>query len=123
MWIYSQSRGELRDTLGLIGKGYAGNGRGKNNPLLQAEHDVGPLPRGWYTIQAPTDAHAHLGPIAMPLTPDASNEMFGRGDFFIHADSILNPGFASLGCIVQGKPVRQYVARSLPHDNRLQVVE
>ena len=42
----------------------------------------------------------HCSPVAMPLIPDPANQMHGRSGFFIHADSIADPGSASEGCIV-----------------------
>jgi hypothetical protein len=38
--------------------------------------------------------------------------MFGRFGFFIHGDSILNPGWASDGCVILGRMVRQRIAAS-----------
>lgn len=119
MWLYKQSTGELSHDGELVGVGYAGNGEGKNNAAMQNVHGIGPLPVGFYTIDKAYN-HPHLGPITMNLIPDATNEMFGRGDFRIHGDSIDAPGTASEGCIVQSRPVRTKVNTSI--DRRLQVV-
>src|SRR5579859_5974501 len=124
MFVYCQKSGEfwrvngLGETAGdaisdtgmygtLLGKGYSGRNEGRNNPELQAVHNVGPLPRGPYTI-GPAELHPVLGPVAMPLTPEDGNQMFGRGDFWIHGDNATHD--ASHGCIVIDRDVRQHVA-------------
>jgi len=129
MWIFKQSTGEMfaPGTLGAMATGYAGGNipphhdqTAVNNPARQAEHCVGPLPRGVYTIgTAYTDPH--LGPVAMYLQPDPGNVMLGRSGFFIHADSIAHPGQASEGCIVMPNDARCTIARS--RDRVLAVVE
>lgn len=119
-WIYRQSTGELLRAEGtLAGKGYAGAApHGKNDPLLQDVHDVGPIPRGFYTIgQAYRDGK--LGPVTMSLKQDACNRMLGRDLFFFHPDSITHPGEASEGCIVMPMAVLEEVAAS--KDRELEV--
>ena len=128
-WTYESSTGKLFDpSMNLAGTGYAGGGldktnaeaaAGKNNPALQAEHNVGPLPVGWYTVNAPVDTRTH-GPYVLWLTPDADNEMFGRDAFGIHGDSVVDPGWASDGCVIQSHETRVAVWES--GDRRLQVV-
>ncbi len=108
MLTYSQTSGEMRNASSvLLGTGYAGRGEGVNNPALQNVHNVGPLPQGVYTINPPVNTTTH-GPYVMWLTPDPSNEMFGRSGFGIHADEIANPGkhLASTGCIVMSNEAR-----------------
>lgn len=126
MLIYSQSSGEMRDAAGkLLGTGYAGHGGGVNNPSMQSVHDIGPLPQGIYTIAAPVNTTTH-GPYVMWLTPDPSNEMFGRSGFGIHADEIANPGkrLASTGCIVMSNEARLAIWTAAQSDGRqLRVVE
>lgn len=120
MWVYHQKTGALHDKTGqCVAHGYAGNGEGKNNPEAQARHDVGPLPRGLYTIDPPYDS-PRVGPYALPLLPHADNEMFGRGDFRMHGDSKDKPGTASHGCIIQSRTVREQVWSS--GDRLLEVV-
>jgi hypothetical protein len=58
--------------------------------------------------------------VVMRLTPDPTNEMFGRSAFLIHGDSIKAPGTASEGCIIQSNPVRTLVSKS--SNRRLQVI-
>lgn len=116
MWTYQQSTGRLCYEGKLVTVGYAGRGLGKNNPAAQEMHGIGPLPVGKYRIGVPVDG-THLGPYALPLTPDPSNEMFGRGDFYIHDDSIAHPGEASEGCIVTiGVATRRTIWHSDDHD-------
>lgn len=123
MWTYEQRTGELFDAAGeRVGVGYSGFGIGKNNPALQRQPNVGPLPCGLYTIEPPIDVHGGPhGPYVLPLTPDTGNEMFGRSEFLMHGDSIGHPGEASHGCVIQLIGVRMRVAKS--GDNRLKVEE
>jgi len=120
MWRYEQSSGKLTDSTGfLVARGYAGRGVGKNNPEMQSVHKVGPLPVGKYIFGTPVP-YSHLGPFAIPLIPDPTNEMFGRGDFYMHGDSIDDPGNASDGCMIQSHPIRDLVWNS--DDHELEVV-
>lgn len=119
-WQYQQSSGWLLRPDGtLLGCGYSGAGNGKDNPKWQQIEDVGPIPAGVYRIGDPID-HAKLGDYALPLTPDAANQMFGRRDFFIHGDSIVDPGHASTGCIVLPRQYREAIVTS--GDRGLEVV-
>lgn len=108
MWIYKQSTGQLfnKDNA-LIGTGYAGSGKGKNNPALQEVENVGPLPRGLYTMKPPVNTVSH-GPYAIRLEPHPENQMFGRDGFLCHGERIGQPpGNASLGCMIQNILVRK----------------
>ncbi len=129
MWTFVQSTGEMLDPDGnLAGTGYAGGGldpanelavASKNNPDAQSRHDMGPLPCGFYTMEAPILSHV-VGQYAIPLKPDNENEMFGRDAFYCHGDSRVHPGFASDGCIIQTHDVRVKMWESVDH--RIQVV-
>lgn len=116
MWTWKQSNGALSDKTGMvIGHGYAGNGKGLNNPDAQGLHDVGPLPCGLYTINSPVDTDSH-GPFVMWLTPNPDNDMMGRGSFGIHGDRKEPPPFsASQGCIVANRTIREQVWSSGDH--------
>lgn len=119
MWTYIQSTGRLLDPTGrLAALGYSGGGIGKNNPLQQAIHDVGPIPAGTYQIEAPVDTHTH-GPYVLWLSPDEANQMWGRSAFGIHGDSMTRPGSASEGCVILPRTARQAIWDS--GDHRLQV--
>jgi hypothetical protein len=110
-WTYSQSNGELTDPNGnLVAHGYAGgncgkNPEGKNNPDMQDQPCIGPLPQGDYIFSEVVDS-PKTGHFTIILVPDPSNEMFGRDDFRVHGDSIIHPGCASEGCIVTSLGVR-----------------
>lgn len=114
-FVYEQATGCLfhvesgaRD---LLDTGYSGSEEhnGKNNPHAQCERDVGPLPRGLYTIGPPI---AGPSPYSLALTPDGSNEMCGRSGFLIHGDSIAHPGTASHGCIILKRQTREAIVAS-----------
>lgn len=111
MWTYSQSSGALTDPNGKVcATGYSGHGRGVNNPSLQDEPDIGPIPQGLYSIGAPRD-DPRTGPFSLPLVAHDGNQMFGRDGFFMHGDSIEHPGVeeASHGCIVIAREFREAV--------------
>src|ERR1035437_2005502 len=105
-WTYEQATGKLLHDGDLVATGYSGAGGGKNNPTTQDVHNVGPIPIGHYTIEAPVDTVTH-GPYVLRLEPDLANEMFGRAGFLIHGDSVVHPGTASEGCIIQARTVRE----------------
>jgi len=120
MWTYEQRTGRLTSPAGdVVATGYSGAGDGKNDPAAQAEHNVGPIPAGTYTIGPPKDTLTH-GPFVLPLSPSADNEMFGRAGFLIHGDSVTEPGTASEGCVIMPRAVRELVAAS--DDKTLSVV-
>lgn len=110
-------------------------GEGRNIPNMQEVHDIGPLPRGIYTIGAPYD-HPKLGPITFDLAPDAGVKLYGRSLFRIHPDGKVNPGTHSHGCICASHSARIYIAAAREgkvdkvlglhepfFDNRLEVLE
>lgn len=104
MIVYNQKSGELQFGK-IIAQGYSGNGEGKNNPDMESVKGIGPIPKGTYTI---TKAYTniHTGKVTMNLIPSPKNEMYGRGDFRIHGDSIKEPGTASHGCIIMPLNIR-----------------
>jgi hypothetical protein len=104
--LYEIVSGSLYDATGvLIGVGYSGSPEHKNDPEAQSLHNQGPIPAGRYHIGPPQDTVTH-GPFVLPLTPDPANEMFGRYGFLIHGDSVVHPGTASQGCIIQSRDTR-----------------
>ncbi len=120
-WTYSQKSGSLSQDDQEVAKGYSGSGPGKNNPAMQEVHNVGPIPRGEWTITGPpVDTKAH-GPYVLKLNPAPETETFGRSGFLIHGDSKEHPGTASQGCIVVSRAVREKVWTS--GDKDLKVVE
>jgi hypothetical protein len=127
-YIYSQSEGTLTRDGQEIGIGYSGwdepNGlQGKNNPALQEDIGVGPIPQGYWRIGQPYDSQSH-GPRVMSLTPLAATDTFGRTAFLMHGDAVdpARAGDASRGCIILSRPVRDEVSSNLETDNLLEVV-
>ncbi|MGN6270854.1 MAG: tlde1 domain-containing protein [Sphingomonas sp.] len=120
MWIWDQSAGELRRDGTVVSRGYAGCGRGKNNPAMQAAVGVGPIPRGHWLIAGVHDS-ATTGPYTIVLEPQPGTNTFGRSAFRIHGDSIAHPGEASHGCIILPRAIRERIMRS--GDRELEVVE
>ena len=102
--------------------GYSGKDPHKNDPDSQHIPDQGPIPCGSYAIGAPHDTDKH-GPYVLGLTPDPSNDMFGRSGFLIHGDSIANPGQASEGCIILPRAARQRIWDSNDHELRVLSLE
>lgn len=119
MWTYSQSTGRLMHDGRYVATGYSGQPAAKNDPAREREPNVGPIPRGMYTIERHYDS-GHTGPYSLPLHPDVCNEMFGRGGFLIHGDSKTAPGTASHGCIILPRAIREDIEQS--GDPRLEVV-
>lgn len=113
-WTYAQRSGQLREDGALVAVGYSGFGEGKNNPALQAVHDVGPIPRGDYHITGPecVDAPGPHGPYVLRLTPASGTNTHGRSGFLIHGDSAEHPSAASHGCIVLPRAVREWIVES-----------
>ena len=102
--IYSQANHSFACTDDITGQqylacngGYSGRGAGLNNPAAQNQRNVGPIPRGDYTVGAPT---RRRGPMTLPLTPDPGNDMQGRSGFLVHGDNPAQNNTASEGCII-----------------------
>lgn len=115
-WIYEQATGNFTDPSGTLqGKGYSGQPPHRNDPDSQFVREVGPIPRGkWQGVELiPQSSH---GPFAIRLEPYAETETFGRAGFLMHGDSIPHPGYASEGCIIQSRDVRELFWASLDHD-------
>ena len=116
MWTYRQHDGQIALTRGsltiIYGHGYSGCGDGLNNPALEADAGVGPIPKGRYPIGAPLDPVDHLGPLALSLTPDPANVMFRRSAFFIHGDNAEGNHTASHGCIILDHAIRVQIDAS-----------
>ena len=101
MWRYTQATGIMTHNDKFVWTGYSGHGAGLNNPLMQADARVGPIPQGLYDIGPPVD-HTQLGPFALPLTPRPGTNTYGRSGFFLHGVPTNDAGHdASLGCIAK----------------------
>jgi len=119
MWTYDQTSGQLKHGDALIATGYSGNAIGKNNSAMQGVPDIGPIPRGLWTI-GPVIEKSTLGPHVMALTPSATTTTFGRSGFYCHGDSIADPGHGSCGCIIMDPYTRGRLAET--SDRFLQVL-
>ena len=112
--IYAQDTGKLYNSVSPsnqpIGEGYAGAGEHRNNPESQCISNLGPIPRGWYSVGELEDIDGM--PAFLRLTPDSSNDMCDRSGFLIHGDSATRPGWASEGCIIMPRSVRELIAES-----------
>jgi len=124
-WVYSQSTGQLShvDATGkttAIATGYSGIGAGLNNMAYEHVRDVGPIPRGEWTIGAPFRS-LNVGPYALPLTPRPGTNPFGRDLFRIHGENGRKPPLSSSnGCPVFDRPTREQIW--LSGDRLLRVV-
>lgn len=120
MWTFNSSNGVLSHDGEIVTcDGWSGHDIGKNNPAFQAQHDLGPIPRGTWEIGQAVDTQTK-GPVVMPLTPADDTNTFGRGGFLIHGASILDPAESSHGCIILPRTVRMAIAAS--DDKTLEVV-
>ena len=108
-YTYSQTTGELKLGNKLIAKGYSGAPSGKNDPDKEAVKNVGPTPRGLYTIGKPRKYKKMND--CMDLTPKG-HKAHGRTEFMIHGDSKDKPGTASRGCIILDAAARKAIAES-----------
>src|ERR1051325_1433088 len=119
MWTWDQSAGKLSHDEKLVSKGYAGAGRGLNNPAMQAATGIGPIPAGMWTMTS-IGKSANTGPNTIVLEPDPGTNTFGRSAFRIHGDNSSGLRNASHGCIILPLAVRLQIWRS--GDRKLQVV-
>jgi hypothetical protein len=130
MYTFQISTRQLQKDGRPLAVAYSGCGTGKDSPACCSAQmgslgrgNYGPLPTGRYTI-GPAENNLKLGPVAMPLIPDPANQMHGRSGFFLHADSVANPGSASEGCIVPvhgvngeaGRVIREQIAAGSDRD-------
>lgn len=113
-WIYHQRTGVIERAKTKYTGAYAGHRVGKNNPDMQMVRGIGPLPQGSYRIQSPRDSH-RVGHYAMPLSPLAETQTYGRTAFYIHGDNPSHVGDSSTGCIVIGRQQRQRIWASGDH--------
>jgi type VI secretion system (T6SS) effector TldE1-like protein len=120
MWTYAQKTGELLHDGQHVATGYSGFQDGKNNPDMQAVHNMGPIPEGGWTIVGPPFDSTDHGPFVLRLENTPDTDTFGRSGFLMHGDSKEAPGCASHGCIIMPPLVRKQVWSS--SDTDLQVV-
>lgn len=120
-WKWDQSAGELSHDGNFIAKGYAGRGRGLNNPALQGLRALGPLPRGkWRMVEMRNSPNT--GPVTIVLhaidaTPNNdTHDETGRGAFRIHGDNVKGDRSASHGCIILPRWLRERMWASKDHE-------
>lgn len=111
MFIYNSATGRFCHDDAFWAKGYSGHEKGKNNPSEEAITAEGPIPRGMWHIGKMEEDHPKLGPHVFALTP-VGHDAHGRSAFFIHGDSIREPGFASHGCIILDRETRLKIEAS-----------
>ena len=114
-WQYMVSSGTLYHDGAKIARGYSGHPPHTNVPGDEAKKDLGPIPRGYWSIGAPYDS-ALLGKFVLTLAPKPETDTFGRDAFRIHGDSKSQPGYASHGCIILDRSTRQVVWDSSDRD-------
>ena len=105
---YHQATGELEGLPDGTVTGYSGHPPSKNDPDAQESPSQGPIPRGFWLVGAAEDS-PHMGPLAIALSPAPGTQTFGRSGFFVHGDSMTNPGFASHGCIILPRGAREAI--------------
>jgi hypothetical protein len=119
-WTYAQKTGDLQQDGKHVSTGYSGASEGKNNPAMENVHNVGPIPRGDWTIAGPPVDSKDHGPYVLKLNPAPSTETHGRSGFLMHGDSKAHPGSASHGCVILPRTAREEVWQS--GDRDLEVV-
>ena len=120
MWSYCSANGNLSHGGAFAGSGYSGIGEGLNNPQLENDPGVGPLPRGSYIIEPFFDDPGGKGLIVAHLTPAPDTRTFGRNGFMIHGDNAAMNHSASHGCIILSRQLRRQI--SISGDDALEVV-
>jgi Protein of unknown function (DUF2778) len=120
MWTWNQSNGNLSHNGQIVGIGFSGHKKGRNNPAMERVPNIGPCPRGLYAIGAAV-THPSLGPVSMPLHPEPGTDTFGRSGFWIHGLSFIDPLDSSQGCLcISPWTVREKIATS--GDTQIEVV-
>jgi hypothetical protein len=71
--------------------------------------NIGPIPRGDWTIAGPPVDSKDHGPYVLKLNPAPSAETHGRSGLLMHGDSKEHPGSASHGCVILTRAVREDV--------------
>jgi hypothetical protein len=113
---YNQANGETYLDNVFEGIGYSGFDEGKNNPALEAEPNIGPCPKGLYTVTFCDPAeHPNLAAPVFRLTPYGHNA-HNRTGLLIHGDNLTHT--ASHGCIILGHSIRVSIGAVLTNGNR-----
>lgn len=113
-WRYEQSTGRLTHNGQLVATGYSGHGAGLNAPNMQNAMNLGPIPRGSYTIGPKHNVPGNQG--IMRLTPKTGTQMFNRSGFLIHGDNAAAHHTASDGCVILPPNIRTQIDNSTDKD-------
>jgi len=109
-WEYSQLTGVLTHNGQFFAQGYSGAGTGENNPAMERNRGVGPIPKGHYRIAG---AHNTVTRVTIILHPIMGTNTYGRDNFRIHGGSRSGAHTASQGCIIiDGVTRRQQILDS-----------
>lgn len=120
MWTYHQLSGLLEHNGQEVDFGWCGCQDGINIPGMQAIPNVGPIPRGNYTIIGPPQDTTTHGPFVLKISAKPGTNTFGRSGFLIHGASSSSPATSSEGCLIFPRATRQKIWES--NDFDLQVV-
>jgi type VI secretion system (T6SS) effector TldE1-like protein len=125
MFVYIQSNGKLYyqgpGYTNFIGKGYSGYGAHRDNPESQCAQDLGPIPRGDWTMSNLEDFVTSSGqiiPDCIRLTPAEGTNTCNRSGFWIHGGN--SSATSSQGCIVLTKAERLMIGNN--PDKTLRVI-
>ncbi len=81
-YVYSQRTGKLTLDGKEVGTGYSGKAKARNNPAMQNQKDVGPIPIGDYLITAGGRHHdVRINREMIGLLPVAGGNTFNRFPF------------------------------------------
>ena len=120
MWTYNSRTGALSHDGVFAGECYSGFGSGLNNPDLERDVEVGPIPRGRYRIGIWFDDQHGKGPLVAHLYSPDVKAKFGRDGFMVHGDNRQLDHTASRGCIIAAHVLRLAMANS--QDQEFEVV-
>lgn len=112
MWTYEVITGKLTHDDALIGIGYSGHEQGLNSVDHEQDHDIGPIPRGQWTIERFFDDPGGKGLLVAHLTPMEDTNVFARSGFMIHGDNEHLNHSASHGCVILGRTYRDQIMAS-----------
>jgi hypothetical protein len=80
-------------------RAYSGSGAGRNNPAMQGVENIGPIPRGsWSVSGVQQDLHGKAHSNVLRLQADPGTNTFNRHDILVHGDNAT--GTASKGCVI-----------------------
>ena len=119
-WTYAQQTGELQQDGKPVSTGYSGATEGKNNPAMENVPNIGPIPRGDWTIAGPPVDSKDHGPYVLKLNP-ATYDRNPRPQRIPDARRLQRASrSASHGCVILSRAVREEVWQS--GDRDLEVV-